>query len=102
MNTFVRYKVALIRAISVILLLAVLSSIISGCEFIDGIQIKDNNLISEQEIARLIINSINDETVAPDCYSSIPEIQREEVSLALYLEYTDILRSVSGSKSNIT
>jgi len=60
-----------------------------------------NDPISSQELARLVITAVNNKRDVADVYSSIPEIQRDGVSYSYFIQYIDILSSISEENGEI-
>ena len=95
-------KKAAKRLLSIVLTVAMtvpLAGLLAGCSafefFRSGVIDTSTSVISEQEIARLLISAINDETEVASSYSQIPDRQLDGISYSAFNEYVSILRSVS-------
>ena len=82
---------------------AAMLSVMSSCNIIDlADRIKESSeTISGAEIARLMIDAVNNKNNVAESYSSIPEKQREGLSFSYFTEYIDILRNMSKNNGTI-
>ncbi len=97
------FKGALTRALAVIMCISMIFGVmgLTGCKFIDNLThgVTQKNL-SEAELARLVTNSIMNESDVADCYGKIPKSQLDGLSYSMFSEYCSILRknaSVHGT-----
>lgn len=81
-------------------MVAVMAFTLCACNLRHGIGF-DNN-IAEQEIIRLIADTVNNPDNLSDSYSEIPEKQQSGVSYSYFKAYTDIIRRLSKGNGTIT
>ncbi len=92
------------RTTAVLVMLAVLLSL-SSCDIVQSIQKRldtHSEDISKQEIARLVTRAIMSSDNVADSYSSIPDKQLDGMSYTVFLQYCEILRSMSERHGKIT
>lgn len=91
------------RILSVIMTVLMLLSLAS-CNLMNRISGKNEDkskYITEAELARIVVNSINSTSQISDCYYSIPEAQRNDISYADYAQYIEALVSMVGDNGKI-
>lgn len=84
---------------------SVLAVSVSACSVVSDIQSQINTAytnLSEQDLARLVINAISDETQVSDSFSAIPDPQLDGLTYTAFYEYVSILRTVSASHGKAT
>ncbi len=86
------------KILSVFMVITVLLSVVS-CNA-RGIKPFQEN-ISSQEMIRLLVSSINDKNITAESYSSIPEVQREDITYSYFSEYLSIIRDISNRNGNV-
>ena len=102
MKPAVKKVLSLILAI---LMIAPLTCVLQGCKFVD--EIKDKMIdvpagyLSKQELARLIINAIEDKSYTSESFSQIPDVQLNGISYSVFNEYVSILRDMSSGYGKI-
>ena len=77
----------------------------ASCTVVNDIQSQINTAytnLSEQELARLVINAIADSTQVADSFSTIPDPQLDGLTYTAFYEYVGILRNVSSSHGKAT
>ena len=88
-----------------LLMASVMAVSVSACSVVSDIQSQINTAytnLSEQELARLVINAISDGTQVSDSYSEIPDPQLDGLTYTAFYEYVSILRTVSASHGKAT
>ena len=78
---------------------------VSSCTVVSDIKSQINTAytnLSEQELARLVINAIEDDTKVADSFSEIPDPQLDGLTYTAFYEYVSILRSVSSGHGKAT
>ena len=91
--------------IAALLMASVMAVSVSSCTVVSDIQSQINTAytnLSEQELARLVINAITDDTQVSDSFSAIPDPQLDGLTYTAFYEYVSILRSVSSSHGKAT
>jgi hypothetical protein len=92
------------RAIALLLAVAVMFSL-SSCDIVQSIQKRFDNHsedISGPELARLVSSAIKSSDNVADSYSSIPEKQLDGMSYTVFMQYCEILRTMSERHGKIT
>ena len=77
----------------------------SSCAVVNDISSQINTAytsLSEQQLARLIINAIQDDTQVAESFSAIPDPQLDGLTYTAFYEYVSILRSMSAPHGNLT
>ncbi len=94
---------SMIRRLTALFVTAAMLCVMTSCNIIDlADRIKEGNeTISGAEIARLMIDAINNKNDVAESYSSIPEKQRDGLSFSYFTEYIDILRNLSRNNGTI-
>jgi len=97
------------KALSLILTIAMIVPMVcalQSCKFVDEIKDKmidtPEDYISKQEIARLIISAISQQSNVADSYSQIPDAQLNGISYSVFNEYVSILRDISSEYGTVT
>ena len=88
-----------------LIMASVMAVSVSSCSVVSDIQSQINTVytnLSEQELARLVINAIADDTQVSDSFSAIPDPQLDGLTYTAFYEYVSILRSVSSSHGKAT
>lgn len=84
---------------------SILAVSVSSCSVVSDIQSQINTAytnLSEQELARLVINAISDDTQVSESFSAIPDPQLDGLTYTAFYEYVSILRSGSVSHGKAT
>lgn len=78
--------------------------VLASCSFINRLYGKSETLEqfkSEPELVRILVDSINNPAALSDCYSSIPELQRDYLSYSDFAQYIEALSSMSKANGDI-
>lgn len=89
------------RLISVILLASMMLGICS-CDLFEKIHTISTKPVSEAELARLMVEAVNQDMTIADVYEAIPEIQREDISFSYFNMYVDIIRNLTSNYGKVT
>ena len=97
-NMAMRLKRARSRALAVVLCVTLLFQVtgLTGCKIVNNITSGFNTAqktLSEAELARLITKAVMSEENVADCFSRIPESQRDGLSYSVFFEYCSVLRT---------
>lgn len=79
--------------------------VLSSCAFFNNFTTNvesDNTIVSEAELVRLLVNSINTPSLSSELYFDIPEHQRSGVSYSDYTLYVEALASMSQNVGSIS
>lgn len=98
---------AVSKALAVVLCVSTLFTMVigsTGCNFIgditDGLKVS-NSILSEADLARLVVNAIISEKNVGDSYEKIPKAQLDGLSYSMFSEYCSILRKNSQVHGNV-
>lgn len=95
----------MIKSAGALLLAVAMLFSLSSCNIVQRIQKRfdtHSEDISKQELARLVSTAIMSNEKVADCYSSIPENQLDGMSYSVFLQYCNVLRSMSERHGQIT
>ena len=91
--------------LTALLLTSALMMSVASCSVVSDISSQINTAytnLSEQDLARLVINAIVDDTQVSDSFSEIPDPQLDGLTYTAFYEYVAILRTVSASHGELT
>ena len=77
---------------------------VASCTVVNDIQSQINTAytnLSEQELARLVINAITDDTQVAESFAAIPDPQLDGLTYTAFYEYVAILRGVSSGHGKL-
>ena len=93
-----------VRTIPVIITSAFMAFMMTSCSFVKIINNGQplNSSLSEDELARLVTQSVQKSDKVASSFSSIPSWQLDSVSYSTFAEYTNILREITKGRGDIT
>lgn len=78
------------RSIAMLILCCLLSSLLAGCSRSNN----SGNRVDEPELARILVDSMQDLNATEDLYKRIPDDQKDEMTYSEYYEYVSVLQKL--------